>query len=73
VLRDIAKQKLKSLFDKEIGIYFKQFCSTGLNITPYDEIESEYEELSKMEYIGIFDHKQYFYRDYFAYQSDYAD
>ena len=63
----------KIVWNEEIGLYFKQFCSTGLNCTPYDEIEAEYTELCKMDYIGICDHEQYFYPDYFAYQSDYAD
>ena len=63
----------KILWNDEIGIYFKKFCSTGLNLTPYDEIEAEYAELCKMDYIGICDHEQYFYSDYLAYQPDYAD
>lgn len=61
------------LWNEEMGIYFKQFCSTGLNITPYNELEKEYGELCKMDYIGICDHEQYFYPDYFAYQSDHVD
>lgn len=63
----------KILWNEEIGIYFKKFCSAGLNLTPYDELEAEYTELAKMDYIGICDHEQYFYEDYLAYQPDYAD
>lgn len=63
----------KILWNEEAGIYFKKFCSAGLNLTPYDELEEEYNELAKMDYIGICDHEQYFYEEYFAYQPDYAD
>ncbi|MBR1970591.1 MAG: hypothetical protein IKA17_09585 [Clostridia bacterium] len=67
------KRTNEILWNDEIGLYFKKFCSAGLNLTPYDGIEEEYTELSENNYIGICDHEQYFYSDYFAYQPDYAD
>lgn len=63
----------KILWNNEMGVFFKKFCNTGVNLTPYDEMEEEYEKICKFDYIGICDHEQYFYPDYFAYQPDYAD
>ncbi|MBE7048984.1 MAG: hypothetical protein E7393_06430 [Ruminococcaceae bacterium] len=57
----------------EIGIKFKTYCSTCLNTTPYEELEEEFAPLLNQEYIGVCDHEQYFYADYFNYQPDYAD
>lgn len=59
--------------DDEIGIKFKQYCSTCLNTTPYEELEEEFAPLLNDEYIGICDHEQYFYADYFNYQPDYTE
>ena len=53
---------------------FKKFC-TGpiLNCCPYEQIESEFAPLLDSEYLGYALHEQYFYPDYYAYQSDYAE
>lgn len=65
--------KLKTIYNEEIGLHFKKYCSTCLNTTPLAEFDEEYAPLLDCEYIGICDHEQYFYADYLAYQPDYAD
>lgn len=62
-----------TLHNDEFNIELKRFCTTCLNTTPYDELENEFATITDYEYIGICDHEQYFYPDYLAYQSDYAD
>ena len=64
---------MKTIYNEEIGLDFKKYCSTCLNTTPYDELEEEFAKHLDDEYIGICDHEQYFYSDYLAYQPDYAD
>ena len=64
---------LKTIYNEEIGIPFKTYCSTCLNTTPLSEFDEEFAPLLDREYIGICDHEQYFYADYLAYQPDYAD
>lgn len=59
--------------DSETGMKLKTFCRGCLNLIPYDEIEGDFEKLIDGEYIGICDHEQYFYPEYFAYQPDYAE
>ncbi len=49
------------------------YCAICLNLLSYDELDGEFAKITDSEYIGICDHEQYFYPDYFAYQSDYAD
>ncbi|MBO5364411.1 MAG: hypothetical protein J6A56_02985 [Clostridia bacterium] len=61
------------IYDKETDMNFKIFCSSCLNLIPYEEIEGDFAPLLGNEYIGICDHEEYFYEDYFAYQPDYAD
>ncbi len=65
--------KLENIYNEEMGIFFKRYCSVCLNLTPYDEIENDFAPFLNDEYVGICDHEQYFYPDYFAYQSDYGD
>ena len=64
---------LKTIYDEEIGIPFKTYCSTCLNTTPFNELDEEFAPLIDREYVGICDHEQYFYADYLAYQPDYGD
>jgi len=66
----------KTLHNSEFDIEFKTYCSICINTVPYDELEGDFAKLlatEGREYIGICDHEQYFYSDYLAYQSDYAD
>ncbi len=64
---------LKTFKDEETGMLFKNYCVTCLNLLSYDDVEPEFAKLADKEYIGICDHEQYFYEDYFAYQPDYAE
>ena len=63
---------LKTVYNEEFDIAFKRYCSTCLNVTPYEELDEEFAPLLGGEYLGICDHEQYFYSDYLAYQPDYA-
>jgi len=60
-----------SMLDEPTGMRFKDYCSACLNLTPYEELTQEFAPLLGDEFIGICDHEQYFYADYFAYQPDY--
>ena len=68
-----TRNNCSTIHNDEFGIEFKKYCSTCLNTTPFNEIDDEFSKLLDREYIGICDHEQYFYPDYFAYQKDYAD
>lgn len=63
----------KIMWDSDMGVFFKKYCNTCLNTTPYDELEEECKPLADLDYIGICNHEQYFYADYFAYQPDHAE
>lgn len=65
--------KLKTIKDKEIGIYYTAAAQAILNLIPLDIIEAELSKFTSQEYISIGNHEQYFYSDYFAYQPDYAE
>jgi len=64
-----------SIFDEETCMYFKKFHlpDLTLNLIPGNEIETVLTPFIGNEYIGICDHEQYFYKDYLAYQPDYAE
>ena len=66
-------ETLGTLLDEATGMRMKQYCSTCINLFALDELEEEFGRLLGNEYIGICDHEQYFYEDYFAYQPDYAE
>ncbi len=71
--RENTHHKLKAIYNEETGMLFKIYGTACLNLTEYDKIEELFLAQIDNEYIGICDHEQYFYSDYFAYQSDYAD
>lgn len=61
-------------FDKETGLSFKDFGNGPiLNLYNPDELEDTFAPLMNDEYVSIGNHEQYFYKDYFAYQPEYAD
>ena len=66
--------KDKAIHDEKTGI---NFCLLGssicLNLEKLEELESSILESDGAEYLPIFNHEQYFYPEYFAYQPDYAD
>ena len=52
---------------------FKRFCNGPcLNLSSLDTLEEEFAPLLGYEYIGYATHEQYFYPDYYAYQTDYS-
>lgn len=61
------------IHDEETNMDFKPFGCACLNLIPYDEIESDFSKVVGRDYIGICDHEQYFYPDYFNYQPDYDE
>ena len=62
------------VFDRDVGIGFKRFRSGPmLNLCTPDAVREEMAAADKYELLAFADHEQYFYRDYFAYQSDYAE
>lgn len=63
----------KYLYNEEIGLAMKKYCTLCLNLTAYEDLEKIFSEQIDHDYIGICDHEQYYYSDYFAYQPDYAE
>lgn len=61
------------IHDEKTGMNFKVFCAICLNLVDMDTIEKTLEKLKDNQYVGLCFHEQYFYEDYFAYQSDYAE
>ena len=68
------RHTLTAYLDKETGMYFKDY-ETGpiLNHSKKNELYEEFKPSLDYEFIGYLTHEQYFYRDYFAYQPDYAE
>ncbi len=60
-------------YDEETDMNFKHFTSVCLNLIPYEEIESDFAPYIGNEFFCAGDHEEYFFEDYFAYQSDYAE
>ena len=56
--------------DPETNMMLKRYFSTCINLTPLNEFDYEFAPFLNDEYIGICNHEQYFYPDYFAYQPD---
>lgn len=63
---------LKSFHNQEYDIEFKKFSCLNINSTPLQDIPSRLSNLLGNEYIGLIIHEQYFYSDYFGYQSEFA-
>ncbi len=66
---------LCSVFDEKTGMQFKKFHlpDMTLNLMGYNEIEKLMTPFLDNEYLGVCTHEQYFYKDYLAYQPDYAE
>ena len=65
----------RSILDDATGMRFKKFHlpELTLNLVSYDNIGSVLKPFIGDDYVGVCTHEQYFYKDYFAYQSDYAE
>jgi len=70
---DSTKKDFSYITDSDTGMLFKVYCTACLNLLSYDEVEDEFKKHLNNEFIGICNHEQYFYPDYFNYQPDYAE
>lgn len=70
---DEIRGTLNCFKDEEIGISYKDYACLCLNRKSLDDIENIIIEHVGDEFIGIGNHEQYFYNDYFSYQPDYAE
>ena len=63
-----------SVYDRDVGICFKWFRNGSmLNLCTPEKVRTEMAAEKDCELLVFADHEQYFYRDYFAYQPDYAE
>ena len=62
------------VYDREVGIGLKRFRNGPmLNLCTPEKVRDEMAAVSGCELVAFADHEQYFYKDYFAYQPDYAE
>lgn len=68
------ERKNVSIPDESIGLLYKRM-GTGccINTCTMEQLKEKLNNLNGDEFIGVANHEQYFYPDYYAYQSDYAD
>ncbi len=63
-----------SYLDEETGIRFRQLGrGPTVNLNTPDEIRERLAQLNGREYIGVGNHEQYFYKDYYNYIPDIAE
>ena len=65
--------KFKTVKDPELDVYYMPSVQAVLNLIPLDILEQELNKFTSQEYVGIGNHEQYYYSDYYAYQPDYAE
>ncbi len=71
---DKMRWKNTSYLDEETGMRFRRFADGPcLNLYTMESLAERLNELKDYEYVGFANHEQYFYPEYYAYQSDYAD
>ena len=62
------------VYDRDVGIGFKRFRNGPmLNLCTPAKVRDEMAAVQGCELLAFADHEQYFYKDYFAYQPDYAE
>ena len=73
-LRSETGNSFKYLYDRKTGMCFKNLFNDApcLNLMDEAALRAEMSKLVGREYLVFSLHEQYFYRDYFAYQPDYA-
>ena len=64
---------LQGEYDEKTGLYFKELESMTLNLETAETIRETFEKRADDPLISIGSHEQYFYKDYFNYQSYYGD
>ena len=66
--------QFKAIYDRDTRLCYRKFCNTiFLNQYRREEVASELKPHLGVEHLVFADHEQYFYRDYLAYQPDYAE
>lgn len=72
---DETNCNFKSIYDEEIGVYFKQLLTHGVvvNLSKLEDMEEEYKKMLSCDFATFGGHEQYFYPDYFAYQKDHGE
>ena len=66
--------QFKAIYDRDTRLCYRKFCNTiFLNQYKREEVASELKPHLGVEHLVFADHEQYFYRDYLAYQPDYAE
>ena len=64
----------KAHYDEATGMHFKRMCNGPvLNLSTLDGLSEEFAPITDKEFVGYATHEQYFYPEYFLYQTDYAD
>lgn len=63
---------MKYITDEKTGLRFKEACN-GICINRYSlaELEEALKERLDDEFVGLANHEQYFYKDYYAYDPEY--
>jgi len=63
-----------SVYDRDVGVCFKRFRNGPmLNLCTPAKVREEMAAVQGSEFLMFANHEQYFYKDYFAYQPDYAE
>lgn len=65
--------KFDTIKDEETGMCYTTNAEVVLNLVNLADLENEIEKFINHEYLSIGNHEQYYYSDYYAYQSDYAE
>ncbi len=66
-------KKFKLAIDEKYNLGMRKFGDVTLNLETLESIEASFKPFLDGEFVGICDHEQYFYPEYFAYQPDYAE
>ena len=66
------------IYDKTVGIGFKELVdfqplAAGINLYKPEDLDAAFAKVLGKEFIVYGNHEQYFYKDYLAYQPEYAD
>ena len=72
---DDTNENLCTIYDEEVGVYFKQLLTHGtvVNLSKIDDMEDEYKKMLSCEFATFGGHEQYFYPEFYGYQSDHGD
>ena len=69
-----VRYELAYYYDRDLKVALRGARNAPmLNLSKLENLENEMQPALGRDYVCIGDHEQYFYKDYFAYQPDYAD